>query len=124
LRMSEGNYSEAVALLEQRYKAVQDARSLYDLAEALERAGRIDEAATAFRDFETKAQAERERSYNANIDLIHYYLNRKLNAAEALAIATRESAMRRDSQTMAALAGACKAAQSESAACHIEIPRQ
>ena len=113
LRMMEGNYSEAVSLFEKRYKAIQDARSLYDLAEALQRAGRADEAATAFLNFETKAQGEAARPYNANIDLIHYYLERKSNAAEALAIATRESAIRRDSETMDVLAQACQAAQAQ-----------
>lgn len=106
LRMSEGNYAEAARLLETRYKAIQNARSLYDLAEALEGAGRKSEAAAAFRDFEIKAQAESARAYNANIQLIYYYLDRKSNPAEALALATRESGIRRDNPTMAALAWA------------------
>ncbi len=42
LRMLEGDYSEAISLFEKRYKAVRDARSLHDLTEALERAGRTE----------------------------------------------------------------------------------
>ena len=106
LRMTEGNYSEVVALLEKRFKVAHSARNLYDLAEALEGAGRKDEAASAFQEFETKALGETERPYNANIELIGYYLDRKSNPAEALAIAKRESAVRHDSRTMAALAWA------------------
>ena len=106
LREMESNYSEAVSLFEKRYKAIQNARSLYDLAEALELAGRKDEAATTFENFESRAKAETDRPYNANLDLIHFYLNHNSQPAEALAIALRESAIRRDSQTLAALAGA------------------
>jgi tetratricopeptide (TPR) repeat protein len=124
VHMAEGNYAEAVALLETRYKAVQDARTLYDFAEALERAGRAAEASAAFLDFETKAQSEKDRPYNANVDLIHYYLDHKANAAAALSIAEHESSIHRDSETMAALTGACHAANSERPLCKIETPPQ
>jgi len=106
LRMREGNYAEAASLFEERYRAVQSAVSLYELAKALEGAGRKDDAAAAFQDFETKAQAETEHPYNANLELVDYYLARKLSPAKALAIAERESAIRHDSRTMAALAWA------------------
>jgi tetratricopeptide (TPR) repeat protein len=119
LRIMEGNYSEAVSLFEKRYEAVHDARSLYDLAGALEKAGRKDEAAIAFREFETKALAETEHPHNANIELIEYYLERESKPAEALAIARRERAVRHDSRTMASLAWAeCRA--SRVATCKLE----
>ncbi len=120
LRMREGNYPEAVSLFEKRYEAVHDARSLYDLASALEKAGRNNEAATAFHEFEVKALAETEHPYNANIELIEYYLERKSKPLEALAIARRESAVRHDVRTMASLAWAeCSA--SRIAACKLEL---
>ena len=121
LRMMEGNYSEAVSLFEKRYDAVHSARSLYDLAGALEKAGRNDEAATAFREFETKALVETEHPHNANIELVGYYLERKSKPTEALAIARRESAIRQDSRTMASLAWAeCHFKQTDKA-CKFEL---
>ncbi len=70
LRMMEGNYSEAVSLFEKRYEAVHDARSLYDLAGALEKAGRKDEAATAFREFRNEGArrdgTSSQRQYRIN----------------------------------------------------------
>ncbi len=119
LRMMQGNYTEAVSLFKERYEAVYDARSLYDLAGALENSGRKDEAATAFHEFETKALAETEHPHNANIELVEYYLERQSKPAQALAIARRESAVRHDSRTMASLALAeCRASQA--AGCKLE----
>ncbi len=119
LRMIQGNYTEAALLFGKRYEAVHDARSVYDLAGALEKAGRKDEAATAFREFETKALAETEQPHNANIELIEYYLEQESKPAEALAIARRESAVRHDSRTVASLAWAeCRASRVSS--CKLE----
>jgi tetratricopeptide (TPR) repeat protein len=121
LRMMQGNYSEAVSLFHKRYDSGHIARSLYDLAGALEKAGQSDEAAAAFGNFEVKALAETEHPHNANIELIEYYLERKSKPAEALAIAKRESAVRHDSQTMASLAWAeCHVEQADKA-CKLEL---
>jgi tetratricopeptide (TPR) repeat protein len=44
VRIQQKRYAEAVALLQQRYQAAPHAETLYDLAEALQLAGRSDEA--------------------------------------------------------------------------------
>ncbi len=106
LRMAQGDYSEAVALLEKRYHVVPNSANLYDLAEALERSGRKDEALSTFQEFETKARAEMTRPFNSNLDLIYLYTDHKSNPAEALALAIQESKIRHDASTLEAHAWA------------------
>src|SRR5213593_4706936 len=73
VRIQQKRYDQAVDLLQQRYKAAPHAENLYDLAEALERAGRPDAAARAFAEFETKSLIESVRADNSNRELIFYY---------------------------------------------------
>jgi tetratricopeptide (TPR) repeat protein len=106
MRMADGNYGEAASLLEKRYRNVKSLANLYEWAEALEKSGQKEQALTVFTDFEAKARAEMTKPYNANRELIFFYTDHKSNPAEALTIATRETAIRHDSATLDAYAWA------------------
>ena len=93
-------YDQAVDLLQQRYKAAPHAENLYDLAEALEWAGRPDAAAKAFAEFETKSLLESVRADNSNRELIFYYADHANQPAKALEVAKREVARRHDVYTL------------------------
>src|SRR6202049_3725240 len=54
VRIQQKHYDEAVDLLKQRYQAAPHAENLFDLAQALQLAGRKDEAQNAFAEFERK----------------------------------------------------------------------
>ena len=106
LRLREGDAIGAVKLLEQRHKTANNARTLYDLAAALERAGMKDQAEAAFREFEAQAKAEQDRPDNANLQLVLYYADHGLKLAPALELATREAALRHDFATLDSLSWA------------------
>jgi tetratricopeptide (TPR) repeat protein len=106
VRTSQKRYDEAVNLLEQRYKAAAHAENLYDLAEALELAGRTGEAQKAFAEFESKSLAESVRADNSNRELILYYADHSHQPAKALDIAQQEYARRHDVYTLDAYAWA------------------
>src|SRR5882724_2831385 len=55
VRIAQKRYDDAVALLQQRYDAAPHAENLYDLAEALQLAGRMNDAKKAFAEFEAKS---------------------------------------------------------------------
>jgi len=105
LRLREGDAIGAVKLLEQRHKTANNARTLYDLAAALERAGMKDQAETAFREFEAQAKAEQGRSDNANLQLVLYYADHGMKPS-ALDLANREAALRHDFATLDSLSWA------------------
>jgi tetratricopeptide (TPR) repeat protein len=109
VRTAQGRHQEAVDLLRQRNQAAPHPENLYELAEALERAGRAADARAAYAEFERKARAEMEGADNANRELIYYYADHTARAAEAVALARREVARRRDVQTVAAYAWALHA---------------
>jgi tetratricopeptide (TPR) repeat protein len=109
VRTAQGRHAEAVDLLRERYQAAPHAENLYELAEALGRAGRRTEARAAYADFERKARAEMEGSDNANRELIYYYADHGSRPATALEFARREVTRRRDVQTVAAYAWALHA---------------
>jgi tetratricopeptide (TPR) repeat protein len=106
LRAAQGRPLESVELLRQRYQAAPHPENLADLAGALARAGRANEAATLFAEFEEKALAESEGWDNANRELIFYYADRASKPAEALSLARREVERRRDVYTVDAYAWA------------------
>jgi Tfp pilus assembly protein PilF len=106
LRAREGQFAEAASLLEIRYRAVPSLANLYDYAAALDRAGKPEQAAVLFQEFETKAAAARNNPYNANGRLIFYYADRKREPEKALDIARQEIAIRRDCPTLDAYAWA------------------
>jgi tetratricopeptide (TPR) repeat protein len=106
VRIEQKRYEEAVGLLQQRYDAARHAENLYDLAEALEFAGRADEANKAFAEFETKSLLESVRADNSNRELIFYYADHAHQPAKALDVAHSEYARRHDVFTLDAFAWA------------------
>ncbi len=106
VQTANGNYPQAAQLFEKCYRAVPSSANLYKWAVALDRAGQKDKAAEQFAAFEKKARVEISQPYNANLQLIAFYTERKSDPAEALRIATLESAKRQDCHTLAALAWA------------------
>jgi len=89
-----------VELLKQRYQAATHAENLFDLAQALQRAGRTEEAKQAFAEFEQKSLLETNRADNSNHELIFYYADYAEQPAKALEVAKREYARRHDVFTL------------------------
>src|SRR5947209_14090723 len=106
VRIEQKKYQDAVELLQQRYNAARHAENLYDLAEALELAGRVDEGKKAFAEFETKSLLESVRADNSNRELIFYYADHAHQPAKALEVAQSEFARRHDAFTLDAYAWA------------------
>ena len=106
VRIAQKKYDEAVALLQQRYQAAPHAENLYDLAEALELAGRVEDAQKAFKEFEAKSLAESSRKDNSSRELVFYYADHAHQPAKALEIARQEFAWRHDVYTLDAYAWA------------------
>jgi tetratricopeptide (TPR) repeat protein len=106
VRITQKRYAEAVVLLQQRYQDVPHAENLYDLAEALQLAGRDSEAKQAFADFETKSLLESSSKDNSNRTLVFYYADHAQQPAKALKVAQQEYAWRHDVYTLDAYAWA------------------
>ena len=100
VRIQQKRYDEAVDLLKQRYQAAPHAENLFDLAQALQLAGRKDEAQNAFAEFERKSLLETNRADNSNHELIFYYADYANQPAHALEVARREYARRHDVFTL------------------------
>jgi tetratricopeptide (TPR) repeat protein len=100
VRIQQKRYDEAIQLLEQRYQAAPHAENLYDLAEALQLAGRRDDAQRAFAEFEQKSLLETTRADNSNRELIFYYADYAHEPVQALDVAKRELARRHDAYTL------------------------
>jgi predicted Zn-dependent protease len=106
VRITQKRYDDAVVLLQQRYQAAPHAENLYDLAEALQLAGRDAEARKAFAEFETKSLAESVRKDNSSRELVFYYADHAHQPAKALDVARQEFAWRHDVYTLDAYAWA------------------
>ena len=106
VRIAQKRYDEAVQLLNQRYQAAPHAENLYDLAEALQLAGRNEEAKRAFADFEQKSLLETDRGDNSNRELIFYYADDAHQPVKALEVARKEFSRRHDVYTLDAYAWA------------------
>jgi len=106
VRIVQKRYDEAVELLRQRYQAAPHAENLYDLAEALQSAGRTEEAKRAFGEFEQKSLLESDRGDNSNRELIFYYSDYAHQPLKALEVARKEFARRHDVYTLDAYAWA------------------
>src|SRR5208337_1492167 len=65
VRIQQKRYGEAVELLKQRYAAAPHAENLFDLAQALQLAGKVDDANKAFAEFEQKSLLESNRGDNS-----------------------------------------------------------
>jgi tetratricopeptide (TPR) repeat protein len=109
VRTEQQRYVEAVDLLRRRYQAAPHAENLYDLAEALEHAGRTKEAQEAYAQFEEKAGREMQIADNANRELVFYYIDHAHRPSDALRIARLEAARRHDVYTLDAFAWALHA---------------
>jgi len=119
--IGQGRHTEAADLLRQRYQAAPHPENLFDLAVALERASRNEEAREAFADFENQARAEMSSWDNANSQLTFYYADHAGKPAEALRVAGLEMERRRDVYTLDAYAWALHASgQNADARKHIE----
>src|SRR5215471_14183328 len=106
VRIQQKRYADAVELLKQRYEGAPHAENLYELAEALQLAGRDEEAGKAFGEFEQKSILESYRADNSNHELIFYYGDHAHKPAKALEVAEREFARRHDVYTLDAYAWA------------------
>jgi tetratricopeptide (TPR) repeat protein len=106
VRIQQKRYDEAVQLLEQRYQAAPHAENLFDLAEALQLAGRSEDAKKAFAEFEQKSLLESTRGDNSNRELIFYYADYAHEPLKALEVAQKEFARRHDVFTLDAYAWA------------------
>ncbi len=130
VRRAQGRLDEAVTILERRYEIAPHPENLFELAVALERAGRGEQALDAYRRFEEDARHEMGGVDNANRELVRYYTEHASAAGsapaclppehEALRIARAERERRADVQTRATYAAALLAS-GEPAAARAEI---
>ena len=100
VRIQQKRYGEAVELLKQRYDAAPHAENLYELAQALQLAGKMDEANKTFAEFEQKSLLETNRGDNSNHELIFYYADTANRPEKALEVAQREIERRHDVFTL------------------------
>ncbi len=105
VRMAQERPAEAVDLLRKRLARHDDLESSYQLARALEKSGRADEAKKAYADFEKAALAASGQPANANRDLILYLADHD-KAKDAARLAREELARRHDAFTLDAAAWA------------------
>jgi tetratricopeptide (TPR) repeat protein len=106
VRIQQKRYDDAVELLKRRYQAAPHAENLYELAQALQLAGKTDDASKAFAEFERKSLLESNRGDNSNHELIFYYTDYANDPAKALEVAEREFRRRHDVFTLDAYAWA------------------
>lgn len=117
IRREQKKFAEAAELYRKRYESAPHPENLYDLGDALARAGKRAEARSVFAKFEAAALAESENLDNANRELAAYYLDYAKKRAEGLRIARLEASRRRDVHTLEVYAkalrlnGQAKAAQ-------------
>jgi tetratricopeptide (TPR) repeat protein len=100
VRIQQKRYAEAVELMKQRYQAAPHAENLYELAEALQLAGRTAEGRKTFAEFEQKSLLESYLADNSNHELTFYYADHANEPAKALEVARREISRRRDVYTL------------------------
>jgi Flp pilus assembly protein TadD len=106
VREAQKCFGDAVLLLEQRYQAAPRPGNLYELAEALQAAGRDGEARKAFTEFEAQALRESGKKDNSNRELVFYYADHAHRPAQALKLAQQEYGWRHDVYTLDAYAWA------------------
>lgn len=106
LRIMQGRFAEAIALQKKRYAIAPHPENLFEVAQALERAGQKQAAATAYAEFARAARTEMNSLDNANRELIYYFLGAGNSPAEALRVAELEISRKRDVYTLNAYAWA------------------
>jgi len=99
--LDRGQAAEAAEVLRRRYEAASHPENLYELARALDQAGKTEEARFAYADFVRDAEQESESWDNSNRELIDYYLEEADDTERAMEIAEREFARRQDAFTRA-----------------------
>ncbi|MGJ8696718.1 MAG: tetratricopeptide repeat protein [Verrucomicrobiaceae bacterium] len=104
VRTAQGDFDRALALHRRHFEAAPHPENQYYLAKALKRAGKDDEAAKAFAEFEKGALNESTNVDNANRELTEYYAEFAGKPAEALRIARIEMGNRQDFRTLWAYA--------------------
>jgi tetratricopeptide (TPR) repeat protein len=100
IRMAQRRYTEAAALFQKLNAAAPRTENLFAMGEALYMAGRKDEAAKTFAQFERQAQKESAAADNANHELIVYYTDYAKEPGKALRLAEQEAARRHDVYTL------------------------
>jgi tetratricopeptide (TPR) repeat protein len=108
IRKEQKNYAAAAELYRRRYASAPHPENLYDLGDALMRAGKRREALSVFAKFEAAALAESANLDNANRELASYYLDHARKPKEALRIAEIEVSRRRDVHTLEVYARALR----------------
>jgi len=109
VRIHQHRFADAADILRACYQKVPRPDVHFELARALQLAGRETEAQTAYQEFERAARAAIDAPYNYNHELVLYYTDRAPNPAEALRIAKIEIARRQDVETLDAYAWALDA---------------
>ncbi len=104
--LDEKRMDDAVAVLRQLCKAVPSAENSFQLAEALELAGRAEEARAIYSAFLPEAISKSAEKNNLNLDLAFYYADHAHQPAKALEVAKREYSGRHDIFTLDAYAWA------------------
>jgi tetratricopeptide (TPR) repeat protein len=108
IRKEQKNFSAAADLYRKRAEVAPHPENLYDLGDALMKAGRKAEAKVVFAKFEPFAVEESQKFDNSNRELALYYLDYAKRPAEGLRIAQFESSRRRDVQTLEVYAKALR----------------
>jgi tetratricopeptide (TPR) repeat protein len=109
VRREQKRFAPAVELFRKRYASAPHPENLYDVGDALVRAGKRGEAMNVLAQFEKAALAESENLDNANRELATYYLEHAKKPAAGLRIAELEAGRRRDVHTLEVYAKALRA---------------
>ncbi len=110
IRLAQGRDEQAIALYRQINAMSPSPVSLLSLAHALQHAGKTRQAAETLTAFETESRKRIDLADNANADLIQYEATKNRNVEEAVVLARKELARRRDVRTLDAVAVAFCAA--------------
>lgn len=106
VRTQQGRFADAVTLRETHVRVSPHPENRFALGVALARAGRMNEAHEVWNRFEEEARKESANWDSANVELIDYYADWASRPADALALARREAARRKDVRTLEAFAWA------------------
>jgi tetratricopeptide (TPR) repeat protein len=106
VKMAQHEFAAAVGFLQQRNRVCPHPEDLLLLAQALEKAGRRQEAEESYSRFEAEACARLTASDNANRELVFYYVDEAHQPEKALRIAQLEISRRHDIETLHAYAWA------------------
>jgi tetratricopeptide (TPR) repeat protein len=100
VRMAQQRYMEAAALFQKLYATAPRPEHLFAAGQAFYMAGKKDDAAKSFSEFESLAVKVAGCADNANRELIEYYADYAKEPAKALQLAQQEAAKRHDIYTL------------------------